>query len=160
MGKLGMFPPNEEPNEERGEMTWDISTTPHALIKSNVEIDDQLNSALVQNELYSDESLEIDDLTSQNSDDVFFDESILEVTIDGKRKFSRSNPLRKQLNPRKNDQLDVTSTDADDENEETGEDNRPEETTDDDNSNPRTHQRPRRNVDKVDYAILHRKGRK
>ena len=161
MGMLGMFPPNEEPDDEEVEMTWDNSTTPPALRKiTDEEIDDQLNSALVQNELYSDESLAIDDLTSQNSDDVFFDESILEVTIDGKRKFSRSNPLRKQLNPRKNDQLDVTSTDADDENEETGEDNRPEETTDDDNSNPRTHQRPRRNVDKVDYAILHRKGRK
>ena len=55
--------------------------------------------------------------------------------------------------------MDATTTDADDEHEETGEDNRSEETTDDDNSNPRTHQRSRRNVGKVNYAILHRKGR-
>ena len=34
MGKLGMFPPNKETNEARGVMTWDISTTPPALIKS------------------------------------------------------------------------------------------------------------------------------
>ena len=160
IGMLGMFPPNEEPDDEEIQMTWDNSTTPPALRKiTDEEIDDQLNSALVENQLYSDESLVIDDLTSENSDDVFFDESILEVTIDGKRKFSRSNPLRKQLNPRNDDQLDATTTDADDEHEETGEDNRSEETTDDDNSNPRTHQRSRRNVKKVNYAILHRKGR-
>ena len=144
-------------------MTWDNSTSPPALRElTNEDMDDQLNSALVQNELYPDESVVIDDLTSENSDDVFFDESILEVTIDGKRKFSRSNPFRKQLNPRKNDELDeTTTTDADDEHEETGEDNRSEETTDDDNSKlNKSHQRSRRNVGKVNYAILHKKGRK
>ena len=89
MGMLGMFPPNEEPYGEVEEMTWDNSTTPPALRElTNEDIDDQLNSVLVQNELYPDESVVIDDLTSENSDDVFFDESILEVTIDGKRKFS------------------------------------------------------------------------
>ena len=141
-------------------MTWDNSTTPPALRNiSNEEIDDQLNSALVHSQLYSDESLVIDDLTSENSDDVFFDESILEVTIDGQRKFSRSSPFRKELNPRKYDKLSATNTtDADDEHEETGEDNRSEETTEDNNSKPRT-QRSRRNVGKINYAILHRKGR-
>ena len=97
----------------------------------------------------------------KNSGDVFFDDSILEVIIDGKRKFSQSISLKRQRSPRNNDQLDgTTNTDADDALEETGEDNRSEETTNDDNSKPRTHQGPSRNIGKVNFALLHRKGKK
>ena len=75
---LGMFPPADE------EMTWDNSTTPPALRKiTDEEADEELNSAVASRELYSDdeESIVIEDLTSENTDDVFFDDSILEVSI-------------------------------------------------------------------------------
>ena len=75
-GFLQMFPPAEE------EMDWDNSTTPPALLKiSEEDVDDELNSALIKTKLFDsdEEFMNIDDLTSQDSDDVFFDDSILEV---------------------------------------------------------------------------------
>merc|ERR1712208_257493 len=94
MGRLQMFPPVDE------ELTWDDSTTPPALRKlTDEEIDEELTSAVTKSKLFDsdDNSVDIDDLTSQDSDDVFFDESILEVSINGRKRFSRENPLRGNL---------------------------------------------------------------
>ena len=150
---LGMFPPADEE-----EMTWDNSTTPPAMRKiTDEEVDEELNSAVASRELFlnDEESIVIEDLTSENSDDdVFFDGSILEVSINGRRKFSRSNPLRRQMNPREITMEDATTnSDADDE-QEGARDTLSEATTEDDNQ-----QRPRRNVKKINYAMLHKKGR-
>ena len=148
---LGMFPPADE------EMTWDNSTTPPALRKiTDEEADEELNSAVASRELYSDdeESIVIEDLTSENTDDVFFDDSILEVSINGKRKFSRSNPKRRQLNPREINKEDATTSgDADDE-QDGARDTRPKATTEEDKQH-----RPRQNIKKMNYAMLHKKGR-
>ena len=81
-------------------MSWDNSTTPPALLKiSEEDADYDLNSALIKTKLSDsdEESINVDDLTSLDSDEVFFDDSILEVSLNGRRKFSRGNPLRKQL---------------------------------------------------------------
>ena len=159
---LQMFPPAEE------EMTWDNSTTPPALLKiSEEDADDELNSALTKTQLFdSDEDfINIDDLTSQDSDDVFFDDSILEVSLNGRRKFSRGNPLRRQLDYKKkignddSNQYETEQRDVDDEYDEELDDLEP----DDRNENLNISMgRPKsqRQRERVDYALLHSTGRK
>ena len=159
---LQMFPPAEE------EMTWDNSTTPPALLKiSEEDADDELNSALIKTKLFdSDEDfMNIDDLTSQDSDEVFFDDSILEVSLNGRRKFSRGNPLRRQLDYKEkvrsneSNQYETERRDADDEYDEELDDLEP----DDQNENLITSvDRPKsqRQRERVDYALLHSTGRK
>ena len=158
-GLLDMFPTADEEQEE---MTWDNSTTPPALRKvTNEEADDDLNVALVNTDLFpnDDDLVDNDDLTSidSSSDDVFFDDGTLQVK--GDRKFSRSNPLRRQLFLRKDGQHgESTDNDGDDEYEEEGLNNRFEgETTNDEKG---VHQRPKRNIPKVDYELFHKKGKK
>ena len=159
---LQMFPPAEE------EMTWDNSTTPPALLKiSEEDADDELNSALTKTKLFdSDEDfMNIDDLTSQDSDDVFFDDSILEVSLNGRRKFSRGNPLRRQLDYKKkignddSNQYETEQRDVDDEYDEELDDLEP----DDRNENLNISMgRPKsqRQRERVNYALLHSTGRK
>ena len=155
-GLLSMFPPADE------EMTWDNSTTPPALRKlTDEQVDDEMNIALVNTNLYQtddDDSFNLNDLTSKASDDVFFDESILEVSIDGKRKLSRSHPLRREIKRRLDDQ-EETSTESDanvkDEDDRGIESVQSEEATEIEEQNL---QRPRRTVQRIDYSEFHRKG--
>ena len=151
-GMLSMFPPVEE------EMSWDNSTTPPALRKlTDEEADSELNSALVHTNLYHDEDgSDSDNLTSVTSDDVFFDGSILEVSIGGKRKFSRSNLYRREVNQRKNVDTDTSEDDAN------IADKRQNELQVEVESElvEENLQRPRRNIERIDYDLLHNKGRK
>ena len=154
-----MFPTADE------EMSWDNSTTPPALRKmTDEEVDDELHSALADTKLFdTEDDLDDIDLTSIDSDDVFFDGSILEVSINRKRRFSRRNILRQQLT-RKYNQHEDTSEDSSDSKADDGEaenreaDDESEEVREQHRSdNPSS--RPRRNVKRVDYAILHSEGR-
>ena len=104
-GRLQMFPPVDE------EMTWDNSTTPPALRKlTDEEVHEELTSAVAESKLFDteDDFVDIEELTSQDSDDVFFDESILEVSINGRKRFSRENPLRRKLGIQEFDKKEVT----------------------------------------------------
>ena len=165
LGFLQMFPPAEE------EMTWDNSTTPPALLKiSEEDADDELNSALIETKLFDsdEEFMNMDDLTSQDSDEVFFDDSILEVSLNGKRKFSRGNPLRRQLDFKKkigtddSNQYENERRDGDDEHDEYYEElddleqNDKDENLDDSVGRSRL----RRQKERVDYALLHSTGRR
>ena len=108
-----------------------------------------------------------------DSDDVFFDESILEVSINSKRTFSRQNPLRRQVRVKENnpqpaleedspESSEMEAGDASDEwEEDSDKDDRTEETeeTHDDILHV-MESRPRRNVPKMNYALLHSRGRK
>ena len=109
----------------------------------------------------NDNFVDIDDLTSQDSDDVFFDDSILEVSINGKKRFSRENPLRGKLGfhqSYKQENIDKNE-EADDEYEVEAEDDDEVESMED--INLKIHgTRPHRQVERVDYALLHLKGKK
>ena len=175
-----MFPPVDE------ELTWDDSTTPIALrTPTEEDADEELNCALVDTKLFDpdDNFVDMDDLTSDDSDEVFFDGSILEVTIKGKRKFSRSHPLRQQLMKRKqlnssdysksenmddedeydeeNDVIQAGSIDYDpidvenDDQSRSGNDDQNNEV-----SNSLMETRPTRQLLRVDYAMLHSTGKK
>ena len=159
---LQMFPPAEE------EMAWDNSTTPPAILKiSEEDADDELNSALTKTKLFDtdDDFVDNSDLTSQDSDDVFFDESILEVSLNGRRKFSRGNPARKQIGYRKkvyhdnSNQDEVEQGDADDEFDEELDEQENDDHAQDLNASV-GNSRSRRQEERLDYALLHSTGRK
>ena len=81
-GLLQVFPPVDE------EMTWDESTTPPPLRRrTDEEVDEELHSATEKTKLFDtdDDFVDIDDFTSVDSDGVFFDESILKVSIDSRQ---------------------------------------------------------------------------
>ena len=169
-GLLQVFPPVDE------EMTWGESTTPPALRRrTDEEVDEELHSATEKTKLFDtdDDFADIDDITSVDSDDVFFDESILEVSINSKRTFSRQNPLRRQVRVKENNpqtaleeespkSSEMEAGDGSDEwEEDSDKDDRTEETeeTHDDILHV-MESRPRRNVPEVNYALFHSRGRK
>ena len=177
VGMLGMFPPVEEHEN----MAWDDSTTPPALRNMKDEdIEEELNSVLTDTKLFNtdddDDPADIDILTSTDSDDVFFDDSILEVSIGGRRRFSRNNPVRKQLGARKRNMADGDESNSDTEDNYGGdekegskdEENGPEDDEEnnksynaaetDDNYEPARSQRQKRRVSKMDYALFHSEG--
>ena len=153
-GRLQMFPPVEE------EMTWDNSTTPPALRRlTDEEINEELSSAVTKTKLFDtdDDFDDINDLTSQDSDDVFFDESILEVSINGRKRFSRENPLRGELGVKRHHEQEDR--------------NRGEETNDEDELEAENNEdkedlvvedeaRAHRQLERVDYALLHLTGKR
>ena len=183
MGLLQFFPPVDEDDD----MTWDDETTPPELVKiTEDQIDDanhQLDEALKPRKLFvTDEDL--DDLTSEDSiDDVFQDDSILEVSINGKRRFRRQTALRRrqQTHPIEIDdhtetEAEQTEDETDDQiNENENDDHIHDEVVDESLALPadleaepngivdmefQAKSRPKRRVQKVDYALYHSKGRK
>ena len=163
-----MFPPVDE------EMTWDDATTPPPLRQGTAEdVEEELVAALTPTKLFDtdDDSVDINDITSADSDDVFFDDSILEASINGRKRFSRSHPFRKQgctRNEDKNTKVSDEEDNVDESNEE--EDSHSEHLGDymedvqeegiDQVDNTGQRLKSRRNVGRVNYALFHSKGRK
>ena len=156
---LDMFPTADE---EQQEMTWDNSTTPPALRQvTNEQADDDLNVAMVHTNLYpnDDDLVDNEDLTSVNSssDDVFFNENTLKAKAG--RKFSRNNPLRRQVYTRNDGQHNESDDNDGDDEYDGGENDRfNEEPPDEDETEEGA--RSRRNIPKVNYKLFDREGRK
>ena len=185
MGLLQFFPPVDEDDD----MTWDDETTPPELVKiTEDQIDDanhRLDEALKPRKLFVTEE-DLEDLTSEDSiDDVFQDDSILEVSINGKRRFRRQTALRRrqQTHPIGIENDDHTETEAEQTEDETddqineneNDDHIHNEVVDESLALPadleaepngivdmefQAKSRPKRRVQKVDYALYHSKGRK
>ena len=151
MGLLQMFPAHDE-----DEYVWDHNTSQIELSAQNspnIEpASDLLEKALqprtlfVANNDYNDESITSEET---DADDVFNDPSILEVSINGTKRFSRNSPFR-----RKAREENVPTIDAgDDDHGYTAEvEEEPEDTVGDD--------RPRRRNQRIDYSLFHRFGKK
>ena len=154
MGLLQMFPTHDEDG-----YVWDHNTSQIELATQNTprKIEpgsDLLETALQPRTLFvanNDYNIDDESLTSDESDadDVFDDPSILEVSINGTKRFSRSSESRGQAKKKH-----VPPIDADDDHDHgyTAEaEEEPEEMVGDD--------RPRRRGKRIDYALLHRFGR-
>ena len=182
---LQMFPVYEE---EDIALTWDHSTSPQELVPT-VEMDTadkNLHDALQPRPLYPDTDLEDFSLTSSDSqDDVFDDPSIMEVSIGGTRRFKRSGAMRIKINEGRGraedkevnqvtDEEDMVADEDEEENvvdregglaEVTGDTESLEDEAEANKSNAFPQQIPptptrRRSTYRVDYAHLHKHGRK
>ena len=166
MGLLQVFPPVDEDEE----MVWDDTTTPPELVHVTEDqlasADRQLNDALQPVRLF--DTADDDnflDLTSEDSiDDVFEDDSILEVTIDGTRRFRRQNAFRRKLPVQIHGTEGATSADDEDS---TADDIEIENNKDEDAqvetdvpTDATPNSRPKRNIQKIDYAIYNGTGKK
>ena len=160
MGLLQMFPAEDEQ-----ELLWDHSTSPIGLHESSADnadttVDDILTETLQPRTLFSagddcDEALE--DLTTEDSiDEVFdLDPSILEVSLNGTKRFKRCGALRRK--PRV-DLVELSDADTDEETlQHPAKEPENVSSTYEENIPLR---RPFRQQKKIDYALYNRTGRK
>ena len=162
MGLLQVFPPVDEDEE----MVWDDTTTPPELVQTTEDqlarVDQQLDDATQPRKLFhADDTTDLEDLTSEDSiDDVFDDDSILEVSIDGVRRFRRQNPLRRKLPVQTQATEDTTDTDDEDLTADGIEIDENDQVDTDVPIDATPELRPRRNVQQIDYALYNSTGKK
>ena len=172
-GRLQMFPVHEE---EDNVLAWDHSTSPEELVPT-VEMDTtdiNLNVALQPRSLYPERDSEEFSLTSSDSqDDVFDDPGIMEVSINGARRFKRSRAIRmKGLKKQAEDEAGDKVANKEENMIADEESDKAEVTVDDEDLDDEARANPleenheekeqttpaRRRTHRVDYAYLHKYG--
>ena len=158
MGLLQMFPTHDE-----DDMVWDHFTPP---LEFNASLNDvyvppiDQEPALRRRILFhaDDSNNDHESLTSEDTgDDVFNDPSILEISLNGTRRFNRSHAVRRQRYPIQDQDIGAIEADEDD-----GYIAEVEEDQIDDNADVSDghRARPRRNLKTIDYALFHRCGQR
>ena len=156
MGLLQMFPTHDE-----DDLVWDNYTPP---LEFNASWNDvsvppiDHEPALRRRILFvADDDCDNDEesLTSEDTgDDVFNDPSILEISLNGTRKFNRSRAVRRQ----RYQPFQDTDTGAVEDDEDDGYAAEAEDDPIDDNDGGSA--RPRRKLKTIDYALFHRCGQR